>query len=664
MNAPHTGAHGSPDGDFEPIDVVVPGTDKLLESLSEGDHEELLEYLLGRLRAGVTPRDRKLHRFAKIDKLISTWQRLNKEDSERERMEEVSGRQQALPMNLPLLATHLDDTVAFFSEVFAPLSGGFYSAKGTDEMKKLAEKMNEDSAAREYYTNVCLTFRSLIKYNIGGFHVEWEEADQQMSSVYGRGNRWTALDMYNTLWDPAVTDVAKVSTEAEWAAIVEVKNRIWLIRKGLSGELSRVDSLLADQENGKRTPAVGGFSAAQMKTSTFYRPPSPSAGLPSDALDDRTSTSDSRAMDWEAYGAALSGEQGTHIQGFEVVTMYCWIVPDDFGLISDADKKSMEKLGIALDKYVELWKFKIVDSKQIVFAEPVVPLDESTQRTSAVAGSTLVGGSKIPIHVSFLNHDQMEQAQRSIMELLRGFQRFSSYLANIYIAGMRKNIWGITAVDGTMFDVTKFRQGDVAGLVESKQPGRDVRSGLAQLNNTAGVEHAIGAIDSVFSIVQRLFPSQGLPSQVAGIDRAVKNQVSAVMQGATRRLHMLARLVDSSLFTPSRRTAWENLNRSDSEGIKGMKDEEVSKVLGSGILALEVERIVELLTEIMIALIQNPEAAKEFDTSSILSYISKLRNLGVDLNDFKREAPTPNPGEANGNPSNPDDAGNPPIPAN
>lgn len=642
MNAPYTGAANGSDSNFEPIDVIVPDNDTLLESLSDENHKALLEYLTSRLTSGVTARDRKLKRFAKIDKQISTWQRLNKEDSERERMEEVSGRQQALPMNLPLLATHLDDTVAFFSEVFAPLSGGFYTAKGTDQMKKLAEKMNEDSAAREYYTNVCMTFRSLVKYNIGGFHVEWEEADQQASSVYGKGNRWTALDMYNTLWDPSIDNVSKVSTEAEWAAAVEIKNRIWLIRKGLSGEFSRVDCLLEADNGKKRSTEQGGYKTPANKAAKYYRPPSPSAGLPSDALDDRTSTSDSRAIDWESYGAALSGEKDTLIQGFEVVTMYCWIVPDDFGLVPDADAEAMEKMGIDLEKYVELWKFKIIDSESIVLAEPVVPLEEST-RKSSVSGDTLIGGSKIPMHISLLNHDQMEQAQRSVMELLRGFQRFSSYLANIYIAGMRKNIWGITAVDGTMFDVSKLREGDVAGLMESKQPGRDVRSGFAQMNNTAGVEHAIGAIDSVFSIVQRLFPSQGLPSQVAGIDRAVKNQVSAVMQGATRRLHMLARLVDSSLFTPSRRTAWENLNRADNEGIKDMKDEEVSKVLGSGILALEVDRIVELLTEIMVALIQNPDAAKEFDTSSILSYISKMRNLGVDLNDFKREAPQQNP---------------------
>lgn len=637
MNQSYTGAIPGHAGSVTPLEVKIPPKESTLESLSEKDHECLLQYLLERLNQGVTQRDKKLARYSKIDRLISTWQKLNKEDSLREIAEENSGRQQALPMNLPLLATHLEDTVSFFSEVFAPVSGVFFTSDGSPQQKELAKRMNQDAKARNFYGELCMTLRSLIKYNIGGFHVEWETVGQQGTGVHEAGNRWTALNVYNTLWDPTIKDVSKISNDGEWAAFVEEKNRVWLARRALAGELARVDRLFDCDSEERSKSNVYTSNGKRVK---YFRPPPANAGLPTDALDERTTAnvSGQQPVNWASFGAGLGDENLAEIQGFEIVTMYCWLTPCKFGLLSDQEEKQIEDLGINKESLLELWKFKVGDARQILYAEPVVDRNTALQQDSTIVNSgSVVGGQAIPMHFSFMTQDQMEEAQRSIMELMRGFQRLSSYLVNVYIAGLRKNVWGVTGVDKSMFDPSKLMQGDVAGVLVSKIPGRDVRTGMHQLNNTAGTEQAISSLDSVFAITQKLFPSQGLPSQVAGIDRAIKDQVAATMQGATRRLHMLARLLDSSLMNPARMSAFGNILTHDSRGLDGIKDEEVAAVFGSGIQSLEAERVAGIVHELLVTLMQNPESAQRYDVAGLMSYWSKVRNAGVDLGQFARQ---------------------------
>lgn len=59
------------------------GVNHLLKELTEEQHLKLNTYLTGRLSAGVIARDRRTKRYGKIDRLISTWQKLSPEDSAR-----------------------------------------------------------------------------------------------------------------------------------------------------------------------------------------------------------------------------------------------------------------------------------------------------------------------------------------------------------------------------------------------------------------------------------------------------------------------------------------------------------------------------------------------------------------------------------------------------
>src|SRR6185369_1608941 len=105
---------------------------------------------------------------------------------------------------------------------------------------------------------------------------------------------------------------------------------------------------------------------------------------------------------------------------------------------------------------------------------------------------------------------------------------------------------------------------------------------MTALSTTAGVDKALEAVDSSLAIKDKFFPSQALPSQIAGIDRAVKSQVATVVQGGQRSLRTLLRVIDSNLMLPTRMCAFRNLKRNAPSGIDQITDEQVAKMLGSG----------------------------------------------------------------------------------
>lgn len=589
---------------------------------------DLLNHLKSRLVAGNVQRNRRIKRYAKIDRTISTWQQLNKDDSERETIEDNTGRQTALPMNLPILASHLNDMSSYFTESLAPISNPFFSASGEGQIPNLLKAFNEDALRRNYYGELSLTVRSMIKYNIGGMSVEWDSGS--LSGAYADaqpGNRWTSLNMYNTLWDPAITDPTKVYCKAEWAATVCIENRLELVRKTLAGEWVGLEKMLSTTSQATRI-------------ARFYREPAVEATLGEQGQDSRTGTG-SQAMNWSSWGLGQSSDLGPEVDGYEVVDMYCWLIPEQHGLLTDAEKTALEtSYGKNPKTYLELWRFKIVGGEHLVDAKVVVPRDAST------AGEAC----EIPMYLAFFTNDQIKEAQRSFMELMRGFQRFGSAMYNIYIAGMRKNVWGVIGVDNSMFDSGGLAKGDTVGILPSKIPGRDVRSGIMALNNSAGVDQALTAVDASLAMKDKFFPSQALPSQIAGIDRAVKSQVATVIQGGQRALRTLVRTLDSGMLLPTRMSAFRNLKRNGADGINTLTDEDVAKMLGSGIESMEAERVSEALWQLVYAIIQNVEANQTFDVPMILTYLSRIDNLSVDLGKFVR-APAQPAVAAPGNPA-------------
>jgi len=215
--------------------ATIPG-DGDINANRAASHDLLLRYLLARLQLD-TGRNQRRRRYARIDRSISTWQRLSAEDSKRKQKQEETGKAQAISMNMPLTHTHIDDMSAFFTEVYHPSSGAYGAASAIPESQKamvdVVTRMNDDAADTMYYTELSRGVRALLKYNIGGFHLEWEEVKHDNSSDSGEAkerNHVCSIDMYNFFWDPSIKDPKDIRRKAEWAADACIVNRMELVR--------------------------------------------------------------------------------------------------------------------------------------------------------------------------------------------------------------------------------------------------------------------------------------------------------------------------------------------------------------------------------------------------------------------------------------------------
>lgn len=610
--------------------AMVQNPDNILldPEFKKEDQNKLARYLVARLASGVSTRNRRIRRYAKIDKAISTWQRLSAADTKRQLTEERTGKAQAIPFNLPILATHLSDMVSFFSEAIAPVSNPFFSTSGDQMPSALTQKLNRDAARRSYYAQLSLTIRSLFKYNIGGMHVDWDQAggESKKNTIAAPGNRWRTLDMFNTLWDPSIRDLACLHTKGEWAATIEMVNRLELLKRSLTGEWANLEGLLEK-----------GYTAdTKLK---FYKEPTSEIGFGKDGQDGKTG--DANRVDWSDFGLGMGTDLGPDTDGFELTTIYCWLIPAQFGLLTNQEKQELEQSNPPRNPevFLELWRFELVGD-YVVSANPHI------KRKDWLNGESC----EIPIYLSYLTQDQLGEAQRSTMELMQGFQRFANNMYNIYVNGLRKQVWGLKGVDPTMFDTSKLRDGDTVGILESKKPGQDVRTGFMDMTASAGVDQAMQAVAGTLDLKNTMFPTQQLPNQVAGIDRAIKSQVASVMQGSQRGLKATLRILDSTLLLNTRMEAFRNLKRFDSEGLIDVKDEEFAKLVGSGLESMEAERIAEALWQLLYAIIQNSEAMQTFDVTAIFSYITRVNSLNTDLASFVRQQAqgqptTPQPGQ-------------------
>ena len=107
---------------------------------------------------------------------------------------------------------------------------------------------------------------------------------------------------------------------------------------------------------------------------------------------------------------------------------------------------------------------------------------------------------------------------------------------------------------------------------------------------------------------------------------------------------MSLRLFDEGVFTPARMEAVRNLQRFEPLISQDVSDELLAKEFGSGVDALESERIVDAVEKLLMAIVQNQEAMMYFDVPAILRFLGRTMRLNVDLGTFaKQQQPQPQP---------------------
>ena len=588
------------------------------------NHHELLEYCQQRLRGDMESRDSRVARYAQIDRDVAAWVKLSDEDRKRQRKHEQDGSPQATQVSLPLTWVHIDDMMTYYAQTFAPNRGMFYHTAAPGEAEgasQLVALMNNHAIYGSYYRHLLRAIFNILKYNSGGLVNNWatdygpklEMALDGTMSVGSqpifRGNKIQSVDMYNFFYDPSV-DPTCLYKDGEWFATVEMKSHYWLKSKCLEGTYFNCEELLDGEWQS--------FSAK------YYKSPPVESRIQRDE-------SASSGVNWYNW---MSGSEASLVNNaFELTTVYIRINPNDFGLVPGNAQERAQR-----NRY-EIWRVVIANDEKLI----------QVQHMPNIHGY-------LPAFFGVLNDDGMGPAAKSSAEILNPLQQFASFLLNAHVLANRKNIFGTTFYDPSRIDYSKVAPGEVAARVPTKPQGygQDIRTMILHDNNTLDTKQTLGDFQGIIDVINQFFPTQALPSQIAGIDRAVTDQVAAVQQGTNRRQQKGARLLDDTMMRPLRFALYYNIiqflqdgeevadyftGQSERIDLTTLRGTSLVHLIGQGLKALDRQQVATSMREIIFALIQAPQAGERVDILGMLDYWTSMQDVDMNMKQFEVQAP-------------------------
>lgn len=594
---------------------------------NKDSHDRLLEHLITKLDIGVRVRDGRLKRMQKVDRQVAGWQRLGVEDQKREVDRARTGKQKPTQANIPLTFMHLDDLSTYFLNVFAPITGA-YNLNGDKTQQKagkgITKIMNDDAVYTGLVKELNRTFQSALKYNIAGTETSWEQevgnvltqVDDQLTTqrkIVWQGNQVTALDMYNTFWDPAA-DPLTLYKDGEYCVVVK-KYPSYRIRKDtIDGRYRNTHSVFEKQTSNDAN--------SELFERKYYIHPPTYVGL------NAGNTGEDAATDWEAF----FGTDGiSEMHGVEVAHTYIWINPFEWKLkVKPVGMKKADAAALTI-----LYRISIMEGKTII---------ETTEMNNVHRW--------LPFNFIIPNDDEMSTSQKSIGEIIDPFQVFVSFLYNVHTEGSRKALFGTTYYDPSMVDLDAIPEGEIAARIPVKPAarGRDIRTYISHdKGSDVNTQATMESVDRTMALLEQLIPTQASPNQVAGVDRAIKSQMHTLTQASNRRTQKTARVFDAQAFSPSRIMQYYNILQFRKEPVKLPDGSQISRnqllelglefIIGHGLKALDKEIVADKVKEVMFMILQNQAASAEFNIPDLLTYLLELTEVKADLSQFKKEQP-------------------------
>lgn len=598
----------------------------------DANHLKLRDFVFTRMMYAAAERDRRLPRYIQVDKQIYGWIRLAKEDEKRKAKTDDTGHPYAIPQHMPLTLLHLQDKMAYYSGIFAPTRGMFQHVGDAEEQVKgqtLLKVMNQHAQHAGYYTELMRALLDLNKYQIGGLLVEWDmepgyevvrgsQGLETTPKVVWEGNRTKAIDLYNAFWQPGVKPT-QVDLKSEYFATVEPITYYEIQKKGSSGEWLNVEAALRSPKQSQTEANIG-------HRTSFYRYPPKELRLGEDVLS-------ASGGPWQYLAAGnsnfadLESQQGIS----ELMNVWIWLNPYEHSLVV-RDKENRVKRN-----RLELWKLQFINAQWLVSAEHV----------------TNVHG-RIPVSIGLMSNDSLDEWQKSPAEIMRSLQDFLSFLLNTHISGVRKNLWGMIFYNPDMIDLSSIPEGEVAARIPVKPTGQDIPLDRAvyHADNQVDTRQTMQDFQNLLGVIQQLMPTQALPSQIAGIDRAVDRQVAAVVQGGNRPMQMQARFIDETLLRNWRTLLFFNILQFQEDVDLPLDDGNTEKVnadsfsgvslqylLGQGLKALDKQLVAQEFQRMILAIMQSQIAAQEFDVVALIDAWSDYLDIEIDLTQFRKQAP-------------------------
>lgn len=570
--------------------------------INEEQHAALIEYLKTRLDFAKKMHDPQTERYKAIDKEVAGYMVLDDDDKQRQLDNKKGYGPKVYDVNIPLVATQADEAVTFFSTVFFPEEGPYHAVTDADKQevaKGFSRLMNKHGTFYKHFTNFTKGAYSGMKYNKGLWLVEWKETkgsivgnatngigvDIKENEVVMAGNKYEFLNPYNTLLDPTVHPT-EVHASGEFFAIVEPKTAF---RAQLAAQREEIWNLeyIMDTETGE---THGQFE------SKYY------TELPEIHADAQQSAS-GKKTNWYNF---LSGFTSTaSIDGIEFIDVYIWLPAKRFGL-SDSDNYQIWRITLA--------NMVVVAAEHLINAHGFLPLVAT-----------------VPWD------DEFGPDANSFAEMLLPYQRFSSFQMNVHQRASRKALYNLTVYDSRALPAMK--DADVLGGKVPANPNMedmDLRQKVVQFSDVPDTSNTLRDLEGMDGLMQKILPTDIL-KQVTSLERATQYQAAATVQGANRRNLKIAKTIYIQAFGVGQTIQMYNILQFqqsmeilDESGKMiqidptQLRDQQFEFTISDGLRGLDKLILVETVKDVVALLVQNPQAAAQFDIAEVINYLTTM----------------------------------------
>lgn len=587
------------------------------------NHDNLLEYLSERINLSMDSINVLRDRWKNIDKQLAGFLNLDRDDKKRQQ-NNLKGKAPVPVKSKPQIAlTQLGRGVTYLASVFSPDSGIYEAMTTADEQtyaNALVQLMNKQSLKAKYFREQCKFFLNNLKYNVAGLNVEWnKEMGYKVGStpagkpvpvptVTYSGNFVESTPMYNTFWDTAVHPT-EVHCKGEFAGTFKMLTPFRAKALMEAGELFNIADMFSK-----------GVASIPNRVVQWFCP------TPDVRFQEGTATrGPGGSVNWDSImtAGAIKGYDG--IGGLELTTICIWLLPNDFGLVDPSERRQRQKL--------EIWKICIMNGQRICY----------TERLNNIH-------SYLPYFFSTPNEDDLALEQMSVGETLIPFNELGAFMLNTFVDSTRRNVWDMIIYDPSVIDFAAVGD-DVAARIPIKATGwgKDIRQAVWMPEKTLTTDKMLPQFRELLDIMEYVFPTRML-QQVADLERAVKDQVAAVVQASQRESWKLAKIIDDQCMSPARFVMHSNILQFQ-ESIKVlMPDGSVVQLDPTKLRSMDLEyKIGEGLQSIdklqkqlwlkeLVTMLLSSGGSEDINMPKMLSSVS--RTYGVEM-DFAQFAYTP-----------------------
>lgn len=468
-------------------------------------------------------------RFEEVDRLYQREKDSSYDQQQSKVANKAGDPTKTQNITVPVVMPQVETAVTYQTSVFLtgyPIFGVVTDPAFMDAALQLETKIDNDAERGGWTREISMFFRDGFKYNFSAMEVDWKrKVTPAVETAVGQGNNavavkrtiWSGnnikrLDPYNVFVDTRVPP-AEVYKRGEFAGYTESMSRI---------ELKAFIEELPDKIAPAIRPALESGTSANSNVDSSamnYYTPDINPLVPETDY----KLGDTNWLKW-AHLSDISGKSIQYKESYEVTTLYCRVLPSEFGL------------RVPNRNIPQVYKLIIVNHEHIIYAE---------KQSNA--------HNWIPIFIGQPNEDGLGYQTKSLATNAEPFQSVTTTYMSSIIASRRRAI-----SDRSLYDPSRVSSAHI------NSPNPSAKIPVKPSAYGKPLSEAVYPFpyreDQAASSMQQIQMLLGMSNQLSGQNQASQGQFvkgnktlhefESVMQNANGRDQGVAILLEAQVFAP------------------------------------------------------------------------------------------------------------------